>query len=81
MELWCHDGCLLWGQRIIIPKQLRNQLLAELRKGHVPGCVPYEGFSALVGALLLRCYPALLLLLLCLQLTQAAWTHPSLESC
>ena len=38
MELSCRDGCLLWGQRVIIPKQLCNQLLAELYEGHVGVC-------------------------------------------
>ena len=38
MELSCHDGCLLWGQRVIIPKRLRDQLLAELHEGHVGVC-------------------------------------------
>ena len=38
MELSCRDGCLLWGQRVIIPKRLRNQLLAELHEGHVGVC-------------------------------------------
>ena len=38
MELSCRDGCLLWGQRVIIPKRLRNQLLTELHEGHVGVC-------------------------------------------
>ena len=37
-ELSCHDGCLLWGQRVIIPKQLCNQLLVELHEGHLGVC-------------------------------------------
>lgn len=37
-ELSLHDGCLLWGQRVIIPKRLRSQLLEELHEGHVGVC-------------------------------------------
>ena len=32
------DGCLLWGICIIIPKQLREQVLHELHTGY-PGIV------------------------------------------
>ena len=34
-ELSSHDGCLLWGQRVVIPASLRQHLLRELHNGHV----------------------------------------------
>ena len=37
-ELSCHDGCLLWGQRVIIPRKLRGQMLRELHEGYVGIC-------------------------------------------
>ena len=38
LELTIVDGCILWGKRVIIPKQLRAQLLKELHVGHVGVC-------------------------------------------
>ena len=35
-ELSVQDGCLLWGNRVIVPQQGRKQLLQELHEGH-PG--------------------------------------------
>ena len=34
-ELSSHDGCLLWGQRVIIPPQGRSTVLQELHGGHI----------------------------------------------
>lgn len=34
-ELSYQDDCLLWGQRVIIPKSLRHKLLEELHQGHI----------------------------------------------
>ena len=33
-EITVEDGCLLWGIRVIIPKQLRERALHELHAGH-----------------------------------------------
>ena len=33
-ELSCHDGCVLWGQRVVIPSNLQS-LLKELHEGHL----------------------------------------------
>ena len=33
-ELTSHDGCLLWGQRVVIPPQGRITVLQELHGGH-----------------------------------------------
>ena len=33
-EITVEDGCLLWGNRVIIPAELRNTLLEELHEGH-----------------------------------------------
>ena len=35
-ELSMEDGCLLWGNRVVVPPQRRKQILAELHSGH-PG--------------------------------------------
>nr|XP_039270990.1 uncharacterized protein K02A2.6-like [Styela clava] len=34
-EITAHDGCLMWGSRVIIPNSLRSRLLKELHDGHV----------------------------------------------
>ena len=34
-ELSLHDGCLMWGLRVIIPLKLRETILAELHQGHL----------------------------------------------
>ena len=36
-ELSAHEGCLLWGARVIIPPAARQAVLSELHEGH-PGC-------------------------------------------
>ena len=35
-ELSLHDGCLLWGTRVVVPPSLRAQVLDELHEAH-PG--------------------------------------------
>ena len=37
-ELSVHQGCILWGNRVIIPASLQERALAELHDGH-PGMV------------------------------------------
>ena len=37
-ELSLHNGCLLWGGRVIIPPQLRDRVVNELHEAH-PGIV------------------------------------------
>ncbi|XP_052771110.1 uncharacterized protein K02A2.6-like [Mya arenaria] len=34
-ELSLHQGCVMWGNRVIIPSSLRNQVMEELHSGHV----------------------------------------------
>lgn len=34
-ELTVHQGCLLWGNRVIIPMSLQSRLLEELHQGHI----------------------------------------------
>ena len=34
-EITLHDGCLMWGIRVIIPSKLRNKVLDELHEGHL----------------------------------------------
>ena len=36
LELSTHNGCILWGIRVVIPPQARSTVLAELHGGH-PG--------------------------------------------
>ena len=33
-ELTTHNGCLLWGYRVIVPSKLRDPILADLHGGH-----------------------------------------------
>ena len=35
-ELSVHDGCLLWGTRVVVPPPGRNKIANELHEGH-PG--------------------------------------------
>lgn len=30
-KLTCHQNCLMWGNRVVVPKKLRNLVLQELR--------------------------------------------------
>ena len=34
-EISVHQGCLMWGIRVIIPTKLREQVLEELHEGHM----------------------------------------------
>ena len=36
LELSCREGCILWGNRVVIPKSGRTEELHELHGGH-PG--------------------------------------------
>jgi len=38
LELATEDGCLLWGNRVVVPPQGRNDILQELHEAH-PGVV------------------------------------------
>ena len=44
LELSIQDNCLLWGSRIIVPKQGRERLLALLHEGH-PGVLKMKGVA------------------------------------
>ena len=34
-ELSVHQGCLMWGVRVIIPKKLQKQVLGQIHEGHL----------------------------------------------
>lgn len=34
-ELTVHQGCLMWGVRVIIPNKLRSQMLSQIHEGHL----------------------------------------------
>ena len=34
-ELSLHQGCIIWGMRVVIPQKLRQRLLEELHEGHL----------------------------------------------
>ena len=34
-ELSTHDGCLLWGSRVVIPQKIRQSVLSMLHEGHL----------------------------------------------
>ena len=44
MELSLYEGCLLWGNRVVIPTPCREAVLTELHAGH-PGCTRMKGLS------------------------------------
>ena len=35
VELSIQEGCLMWGQRVVIPQELRKNVIAILHEGHV----------------------------------------------
>ena len=43
-ELTVHDGCLLWGTRVVVPKIHRSSVLIQLHEGH-PGITRMKGLS------------------------------------
>ena len=43
-ELSAHDGCLLWGSRVVVPKTYRSDVLIQLHEGH-PGATRMKGLS------------------------------------
>ena len=34
-ELTVHQGCILWGMRVVIPNKLQDRVLEELHHGHL----------------------------------------------
>lgn len=36
LELWVQEGCLLWGHRVVVPKECQKKVLKELHETH-PG--------------------------------------------
>ena len=44
IELSIQQGCIMWGQRVIIPEKLRTQMVNLLHEGHV-GIVKMKGLS------------------------------------
>ena len=44
MELSLYEGCLLWGNRVVIPTPCREAVLTELHAGH-PGCTRMKSLS------------------------------------
>ena len=34
-ELTVHQGCILWGMRVVIPNKLQDRMLKELHDGHM----------------------------------------------
>ena len=43
-EVSIHDGCLLWGSRVVVPNQGRRQVLLELHQGH-QGCTRMKSLA------------------------------------
>ena len=44
LELSVYNGCLLWGNRVVVPVSCRDTVLAELHGGH-PGATRMKGLS------------------------------------
>lgn len=43
-ELSVYDGCILWGNRVVVPKHYQSDVLVELHEGH-PGATKMKGLS------------------------------------
>ena len=44
LELSQHEGCILWGTRVVIPEQGREAILQELHEGH-PGITKMKALA------------------------------------
>ena len=44
LELSVHDGCVLWGNRVIVPPKGREAVLHELHEGH-PGITKMKALA------------------------------------
>ena len=44
-ELTVHQGCILWGMRVVIPNKLQERVFEELHDGHGHGCGKDESRS------------------------------------
>ena len=44
LELSAYEGCVLWGNRVIVPKQGRDAVLSELHEGH-PGITKMKSLA------------------------------------
>ncbi len=43
-ELTCHQGCLMWGNRVVVPLTLQDEVLAQLHESH-PGIVRMKALA------------------------------------
>ena len=43
-ELSVFDGCILWGNRVVVPKPHQKDVLSQLHEGH-PGATKMKGLS------------------------------------
>ena len=43
-ELGLFDGCILWGERVVVPEKLRKRILQDLHEGHL-GIVKMKGLA------------------------------------
>ena len=43
-ELGLFSGCVVWGERVVIPEKLRNRILNDLHEGHL-GMVKMKGLA------------------------------------
>ena len=46
-EITTEEGCLMWGNRVIMPKQGRKQILDELHQGH-PGMARMKSLARMI---------------------------------
>ena len=44
LELSVHQGCILWGSRVVIPEKYREHVLSQLHEGH-PGMARMKNLS------------------------------------
>ena len=61
-----HDGSLLWGKRVIVPRKLHSKLLEELHMGHISICriktltrsfIWWPGLDKAIGKEAAQCEP------------------------
>ncbi len=44
LELTTHNGCLLWGERVVVPTACRHQVLQQIHEAH-PGMARMKGLA------------------------------------
>ena len=85
-EMTIHDGCLLWGKRVIVPRKLHSKLLEELHVGHVGVCrmkalarsfIWWPGLDKAIEEVAAQCKPCKVTVAMPKAVSRHPWQLPS----